>query len=191
MRVICLPRGEEHGQDRDHCCKGASLCRSETHSRGLQKAGKSAIERIDAMAIDRVSSWSFGSRRGYPPTRTARPVRLRCLSASLACHRRCPWWSTSTSQPQSYSRPMTAPRECQLHPETLFLEDMLTGPTRSGTRRPRRPTLNNMQKKPIKVTIFGASHSGNNSTKAFHYSTIREAILGRGLEVVHSVLGCI
>jgi hypothetical protein len=32
----------------------------------------------------------------------------------------------------------------------------------------RRPTLKIMQKNPRRVTIFGASHSGRNSTQKFH-----------------------
>lgn len=33
-----------------------------------------------------------------------------------------------------------------------------------------KPTLPRMKKNPSRVTMLGASHSGKNSTKVFHYS---------------------
>jgi len=45
----------------------------------------------------------------------------------------------------------------------------LTGPTKSGMNMTKQITFERMQKNPSKVTIFGASHRGNNSTAAFHY----------------------
>ena len=54
---------------------------------------------------------------------------------------------------------------------------MLTGPTRSGTIQPHNATFPSMKKKPMSVTMFGASHSGNNSTKAFHYGIDQRLLL--------------
>ena len=48
---------------------------------------------------------------------------------------------------------------------------MLTGPTRSGITATSRATLPRMKKNPRRVTMFGASHSGSSSTKAFHCET--------------------
>jgi hypothetical protein len=45
----------------------------------------------------------------------------------------------------------------------------LTGPSRSGIMTTSRPTLKMMHMNPRRVTMFGASHSGSSSTKAFHY----------------------
>ena len=39
----------------------------------------------------------------------------------------------------------------------------------SGMKISSNKTLPKMKKNPIRVTIFGASHSGNNSTNAVHY----------------------
>lgn len=44
----------------------------------------------------------------------------------------------------------------------------LTGPTRSGMKMTNSATLTKMKKNPIRVTMFGASHNGKSSTKAFH-----------------------
>jgi hypothetical protein len=44
-----------------------------------------------------------------------------------------------------------------------------TGPTRSGIKISTKATFITMKRKPNRVTIFGASHNGSNSTNAFHY----------------------
>ena len=49
---------------------------------------------------------------------------------------------------------------------------VLTGPTRSGMKITKRPTFVRMKKNPMRVTMFGASHNGNSSTNAFHYSGV-------------------
>lgn len=43
-----------------------------------------------------------------------------------------------------------------------------TGPTRSGMNSSTKMTLATMKKKPNRVTILGAIHSGSSSTNAFH-----------------------
>ena len=45
-----------------------------------------------------------------------------------------------------------------------------TGPSRSGIMTTSRPTLKRIHMNPRRVTMFGATHSGSSSTKAFHYS---------------------
>lgn len=45
-----------------------------------------------------------------------------------------------------------------------------TGPTKSGTNKASSPTLPRMKKKPIRVTMFGASHTGRSSAAQFHCS---------------------
>lgn len=56
----------------------------------------------------------------------------------------------------------------------------LTGPTRSGTYSSKSATFPNMKKKPNKVTRFGASQSGSNSTNPFHYSALAQRQKGCG-----------
>lgn len=53
---------------------------------------------------------------------------------------------------------------------TLFVQNKEghTVPRRSASNISHSATFPMMKKKPISVTIFGASHSGKNSTHAFH-----------------------
>jgi len=69
-----------------------------------------------------------------------------------------------------------------------------TVPTRFGSNTSSRTTFPMMKKKPSSVTMFGASHSGSNSTTAFHYSKryISSILFLRTcrLVLVHSVSEC-
>lgn len=51
---------------------------------------------------------------------------------------------------------------------SLVNAEQQTGPTKSGMNISKHMTLLRMKKNPNNVTIFGASHNGSNSTKAFH-----------------------
>lgn len=61
----------------------------------------------------------------------------------------------------------------------------------------KRATLVRMKKNPMRVTMFGASHNGSNSTNAFHYSGVsfRDQLLdldrsGRAVGDEHMGEGC-
>ena len=59
MRVVRLPRGEEHGQARNESGKGAGLGRAPAHCRCLAQAGEGAVERVDAMAGTMARQWGI------------------------------------------------------------------------------------------------------------------------------------
>lgn len=54
-----------------------------------------------------------------------------------------------------------------------------TGPIRSGTNQAHKPTLPRMKKKPIKVTMFGASHTGSRLAAQFHCCPADMLLAGR------------
>lgn len=56
----------------------------------------------------------------------------------------------------------------QHSPHMAVSRSVRTGPTRSGMNSKSSPMFPSMKKNPMRVTIFGASHSGRNSTHAFH-----------------------
>lgn len=69
---------------------------------------------------------------------------------------------------------------------------LLTGPTRSGIQISKHMTLVRMKKNPRRVTMFGASHNGSNSTNAFHYPRQvgkPSGVQGDGLHI-HSAVEC-
>jgi hypothetical protein len=130
--------------------------------------------------------------------------KFRC--GALACHRRCPWWSTwesvsavprmrggrrltSTCQTRSCSKPMTVPASrsasCCLRIHRMCR--LLTGPTRSGMYSSSSTTFPSMKKKPNNVTRFGAIHSGRSSTKPFHCAGVRSCCDARIRGSVRSV----
>ena len=47
--MVCLPRGEEHGNARDQRREHSRLGASETHGGGLKQAGQRAVETINAV----------------------------------------------------------------------------------------------------------------------------------------------
>lgn len=51
MRVVRLPRREEHGQNRNKGGKGTNLGRAVSNSRSLQEACQCAVQRINAVAM--------------------------------------------------------------------------------------------------------------------------------------------
>lgn len=61
-----------------------------------------------------------------------------------------------------------------------------TGPIKSGINMTSRAMFTRMKKNPIRVTMFGASHSGMSSTNAFHYPDIlaHEARVTMGYAVI-------
>lgn len=65
--------------------------------------------------------------------------------------------SKSSSLSQTMHAPQYTPKQTRR-----------TGPTKSGTNSTNSPTLAKMKKKPIKVTILGASHTGNKRAAQFH-----------------------
>ena len=50
MRVVCLPRGEEHGKHRNQRGEGANLCASIAHSCRFEERRQSAVQRVYTMA---------------------------------------------------------------------------------------------------------------------------------------------
>lgn len=63
-----------------------------------------------------------------------------------------------------------------------------TGPTKSGMKISRHITFERMKKNPSRVTMFGASHNGSNSTKAFHYVLLSNLYRGFGELAAYVVL---
>jgi hypothetical protein len=100
MRVVCLPRGEEHGKHRNQRGEGANLCASIAHSRRFEERCQSAVQRVYTMAkvaISIVICWRIWAH-DVLLSRTQK-VRLggsMCRFGALAFRRRCPWWSTWT-----------------------------------------------------------------------------------------------
>lgn len=98
------------------------------------------------------------------------PVRLACLPSTLSIV----WYAKRPKAKLKYSHegPYTVTmsfvsNETAL--DALGSFEGLTGPTRSGMNINKRPTLATIKENPIRVTMLGATHSGRNSTKAFHY----------------------
>ena len=60
------------------------------------------------------------------------------------------------------------PMSFQTFPRTVRL---LTGPIKSGIVTSINATFPKTKKNPMRVTMFGASHSGSSSTTAFHWPT--------------------
>ena len=89
MGMVCLPRGEEHGQARDHCGEGACFCRSETHGGCLEQAGKCAVQGVYAVAELRLSALERSEGVGSTdsnnsPSPLDVPVRLACFPSTLS-----------------------------------------------------------------------------------------------------------
>lgn len=101
MRVVGLPRGEEHGEARDERSEGAGTGGAKTHGGRFAEGGESTVEGVDAVAVT-VSVWSPGRREEH--TRIARPAGSWIRCGALASRQCCPWLSRPRDRTQKSSR---------------------------------------------------------------------------------------
>lgn len=122
------------------------------------------------------------------------PVRLACFPSTLSkveyLGRDSQRWvilapaNGTDEHPDTYGEAIAQPgwtlrlNACPSALLSSSSEELMTptGPTRSGTYISMRITLPTMNKNPNRVTIFGASHSGRNSTNAFHWTPSTSAV---------------
>lgn len=80
VRVVCLPRGEEHGQHGDQGSKGANLGGAVADSSRLEQACQGAVQGVDAvtavMSVRKWAQWGIGHILEELAQRT------RCASAA-------------------------------------------------------------------------------------------------------------
>ena len=137
-----------------------------------------------------MASLGLAGRRGKVwlwPTQKARQEVTKFLFSVLACRQCCPLWSTYDRvsfkcvdlrrRARLYIQIPAAKLQNsqegafqwnQKHVQLLMQYPKHTDPVRPGSYSTKSPTFPRMKKKPNKVTILGASHSGRNSTQAFH-----------------------
>lgn len=164
--VVRLPGGEEHGEAGAESGEDAGFGGAQGHGGGLEQAGQGTVQRVDAvveqlaqsargagssrlLAVDVIHGLVHEETKGEAQIQPRRA--LMCFETQRLARRPRSGEGVEAGQ--------VGGKEGGCH----------TGPTRSGMTMTSRATFAKMKQNPRRVTMFGASHSGKSSTKAFHY----------------------